>query len=141
MAHKIRKCIVDLTEYKYCPSCGDNPDETWRFIYCSENCRGIDKVLQGVVSGRLTELEAQEELKNYTVNINKMCKSTKNLLEKIYSVKPENKEGLETVVETEDVAVVKDAVTEEAKESVDTTEMITKSRGKRRKLAIIEEKD
>lgn len=133
MAH-IRKCIVDLTEYKYCPHCGDNPEETWRFIYCSENCRGIDKALQGFVSGRLNELEAQEELKNYTVDMNKVCKSTKDLLEKIYSVKPEVKEITEVIVETATVENVE----------VKTEEMLAEAnerpRGKRRKNAVIEEK-
>lgn len=137
MAH-IRKCIVDLTEYKYCPNCGDNPDETWRFIYCSENCHEVDKILQGFVAGRLTELEAQEKLKEYNIDINKTQKSVRSTLEKIYSVKPENEEKVEAVIETADAAV------EENKEADDlpkiTEEMITKSRGKRRKNAVIEEK-
>lgn len=39
-----RICFVDWTKYRYCPSCGGNPDETWRFLFCSENCRAIEKL-------------------------------------------------------------------------------------------------
>lgn len=137
MAHN-RKCIVDLTEYKYCPHCGDNPDETWRFIYCSENCRGIDKVMQGFVSGRLSELEAQEELKNYDVDMNKVCKSTKELLEKIYSVKA--KEEIEETIKEETKEDAESDVKSEEVPVLVLDEVVPKYKNKRKKPAVIEEK-
>ena len=39
-----RVCFVDGTPYHYCPGCGGNPEETWRFLYCSTNCMMIEKL-------------------------------------------------------------------------------------------------
>lgn len=40
-----RTCFVCRNQYKYCPTCGgDDPKETWRFLYCSENCREIEHI-------------------------------------------------------------------------------------------------
>lgn len=84
-----RTCIVDLKEYKYCPHCGGyDSNETWRFIYCSENCRRIDNVLQRYASGKISELEAQDEFEKLDMsNANNFHKVTKKTLDKIYSVK------------------------------------------------------
>lgn len=58
-----RICVVCGTHYKYCPSCGqDNPADTWRFIYCSENCRQIFKTVEQVKAGRMSNAQAVNEL-------------------------------------------------------------------------------
>ena len=60
-----RKCIVDAKQYNYCPHCKDNPNETWRFLFCSENCRDIYHVLELWVAKKLTSEQAREQLNNY----------------------------------------------------------------------------
>lgn len=58
-----RICVVCGTHYKYCPSCGqDNPNDTWRFIYCSENCRSIFKAVEQYKSKKVTREQAASEL-------------------------------------------------------------------------------
>ena len=58
-----RTCIVCGTHYKYCPSCGkDNPTETWRFIYCSENCRDVFKTVEQFKANKLTSVQAAKAL-------------------------------------------------------------------------------
>ncbi len=40
-----RTCFVCRNGYKYCPTCGgDDPKETWRFLFCSDNCRKIEHI-------------------------------------------------------------------------------------------------
>ena len=40
-----RTCFVCGNSYRYCPTCGgDDPKETWRFLYCSENCHEIEHI-------------------------------------------------------------------------------------------------
>lgn len=97
-----RTCIVDLKKYKYCPHCGGyNSEETWRFIYCCENCMHIDKVLQRYVSGEIDELKAQEELEKLDMsNVDNFHKMTKKMINKIYSVK--KKKITEVVSEKEE---------------------------------------
>lgn len=116
MAH--RKCIVDLTEYKYCPNCGDDANETWRFIYCSEKCRSIDKILQGYVAGNIDALAAQYSLNRIGFDIEKMDSTVKKTIEQIYSVKS--------------------PVVEEPTKI--TEETVDKIRGKRKKTNIADEK-
>ena len=61
---KIRSCIVDAQEYKFCPNCGDNADQKWRMIFCSDNCRAIKKVWDSYTAGKMTASEAKDELGN-----------------------------------------------------------------------------
>lgn len=110
-----RTCIVDLKKYKYCPHCGGyNSDETWRFIYCSENCKDIDKVLQNYKSGGLSALEAQEALSKLDMsNIDEFHKITRKTIDEIYSVQVVVEEE-PTVVDTVDETTVEET-TEEKK--------------------------
>ena len=60
-----RKCIVcpDKHHYKYCSNCsGYNSVETWRFLYCSENCREIYDIATKFVNGKLSGLDAKHKL-------------------------------------------------------------------------------
>ena len=66
-----RKCIVcpDKHHYKYCNNCGGyNSLETWRFIFCSENCKEIYKIASDFVNGELTGIEAKKELEKYDIS-------------------------------------------------------------------------
>ena len=60
-----RKCIVcpDKHHYKYCSNCsGYNSKETWRFLFCSQNCKEIYSIATDFVNGKLTGLEAKHKL-------------------------------------------------------------------------------
>lgn len=60
---KGRICIVDKTEYQYCPNCpGYNPSEKWRFVYCSDNCKKIYEACEGFRNGTKSALIAYGEL-------------------------------------------------------------------------------
>ena len=63
-----RKCIVcpDKHHYKYCSNCsGYNSKETWRFLYCSQNCKEIYSIATDFVNGKLTGLEAKHKLEKF----------------------------------------------------------------------------
>lgn len=68
MANK-RKCILCPThEYEYCGKC--KPQETiqtWRYIFDSENCRDIYKILENYVAKKVNALEAKQQLSNYVL--------------------------------------------------------------------------
>lgn len=60
---KIRHCIVDQTEYKYCPHCdGGNVYNAWRTIYCCENCMGVHHVYKEYKDGNITLEQAKRDL-------------------------------------------------------------------------------
>lgn len=58
-----RTCIVCSKKYKYCHRCGEyNPDETWRYMFCDENCRQIFKVCGAFSFNEISAYEARELL-------------------------------------------------------------------------------
>lgn len=60
---KERICLLDKKSYKYCPNCGgDSPSETWRNLYCSENCYKIATLWQKHRDKKITDLETKREL-------------------------------------------------------------------------------
>ena len=97
-----RKCIVcpDKHHYKYCSNCsGYNSKETWRFLYCSQNCREIYSIATDFVNGKLTGLEAKHKLEKLDLSD----------LEFYHSVIKKNIEDIlafEDVVEPEEKQVV-----------------------------------
>ena len=97
-----RKCIVcpDKHHYKYCSNCsGYNSKETWRFLYCSQNCKEIYSIATDFVNGKLTGLEAKHKLEKLDLSD----------LEFYHSVIKKNIEDIlafEDVVELEEKQVV-----------------------------------
>ena len=97
-----RKCIVcpDKHHYKYCSNCsGYNSKETWRFLYCSQNCREIYSIATDFVNGKLTGLDAKHKLEKLDLSD----------LEFYHSVIKKNIEDIlafEDVVEPEEKQVV-----------------------------------
>lgn len=65
-----RTCVVCQTKYHYCGNCSDthNPKETWRNIYCSENCMNIFDVLSAHAFGHITDAEANKKLKELDIS-------------------------------------------------------------------------
>lgn len=60
---KERTCLVCGKKYEYCPHCGQhNPHETWRFLFCSENCNKIDNVIASYRSKEISASEAKGKL-------------------------------------------------------------------------------
>lgn len=65
---KIRTCMVDRKQYTYCPKCGkDNPNETWRFLFCSDNCRQIYHVVEDYKKEKISISEANSKLNNFSI--------------------------------------------------------------------------
>lgn len=141
MAHE-RKCIVDLKEYKYCNKCGGyNANETWRFVFCSENCRGIYGVVEKFISGNISALEAQELLKNYDLSEkDHFHPHIKKRFEEIFAVKPEVKEIeiIPEVITKESIEETVEVVSEEKVEEVPVVEK-TYNRRKRKTTTEINE--
>ena len=56
-----RKCILCNKDYKYCGNCGnnENADETWRNIFCSENCKNIYNILSMQGNGHIDDKKAK----------------------------------------------------------------------------------
>lgn len=83
MAHE-RKCIIDNKIYEYCPRCGNNPNETWRFLYCSEDCRNADTIIKKFKANKISALEARNELSAYEFDKNNGTVYTTPLFAEIY---------------------------------------------------------
>lgn len=64
MSQGDRKCIVCGKEYKFCHNCGndDRKDETWRNIFCSENCKNIYNILSMQGNGHIDDGKAKDML-------------------------------------------------------------------------------
>ena len=94
MARDNKTCVMCNKAYKFCESCPSkyNVTETWRNIFCSENCREIYKIYDKIKAGQITDKNALKELKkwnlSYIQNINDPMKSVLTLLIKSNEVKP-----------------------------------------------------
>ena len=66
-----RECVVCGKKYNYCGNCNNNPkpDETWRYMYCSENCRGIFKTLSAKAFGHIDDNTAAVQLGNLDLSM------------------------------------------------------------------------
>ena len=88
-----RKCILCPShEYTYCGKCKPKEIvETWRFIFDSENCRDIYKILENYVAKKITALEARQQLDKYDLpNINDIQPILRKKLEDIYYITKDN---------------------------------------------------
>lgn len=88
-----RKCILCPShEYAYCGKCKPKEIvETWRFIFDSENCRDIYKILENYVAKKITALEARQQLDKYDLpNINDIQPILRKKLEDIYYITKDN---------------------------------------------------
>lgn len=98
---KDRKCIVcpDKHIYKYCSHCaGYNSKETWRYLYCSQNCRGIYNLATDFSRGNISGSDAKKELEKYDLSDLEFFNSTiKNEIKEILSVKEKEEIKVEFV--------------------------------------------
>lgn len=67
MLNDNKVCILCNTHYKYCEGCPSkyNVNETWRNIFCSEECRDIYSIYDLLKANKTTDAEAGKMLRKY----------------------------------------------------------------------------
>lgn len=82
-----RTCVVDKKKYIYCPPCGKgDPNETWRYIYCSEDCRELFHIASDWTAKKLSATAAKIRLDGINVPpLENLQSSLKKNLDEIYS--------------------------------------------------------
>lgn len=88
MESKKRMCIVCRKEYSFCPRCPQDASKPkWMFIYCSENCKKISRVMSDFENETITRDEALEQLSVLDLSRESFFENSyKASLEKIKSV-------------------------------------------------------
>ena len=82
-----RTCIVDGTKYEYCSHCGEfDSTETWRYLYCSQNCKAIYEICAAFATGKIDAIEARVKLNRCDLsNIDNFHKNIQKNIQDIYS--------------------------------------------------------
>lgn len=57
---KLRTCLVDRTQYHYCPRCSDEP--TWKFVFCCDTCLQIKLLMDKYENNHISAKEANDVL-------------------------------------------------------------------------------
>lgn len=130
MANK-RNCILCPShEYEYCGKCKpDKVVETWRFIFDSENCRDIYKVIENYVAKKVTALEARQQLEKYELpNFEDIQFSLRKNIEEIFELTKDDY-NKNTSVETIDNSIVDNSDKENISQEIE--EESTKPRRRR----------
>lgn len=95
----IKRCVCCEGTYKYCGHCNKNAkQESWKNLFCSENCRDIFRTLQDYVNGHLGIAEAKEKLLGLDLNINTTKQLNKNITEIMAYEVPQPKVVAEEVI-------------------------------------------
>lgn len=83
---KEKHCIVSpLHTYTYCPKC-DKQAETWRNLYCSENCRNIYHLLDDYKANKIDANNAKSKLEELNIpSISDLNEKLQPIVEKIYA--------------------------------------------------------
>ena len=96
MAEK-RKCMLCATEYKYCGHCrGDNPEETWRYLYDDLECVGLGEILYAYRGKEITKDVAKKQFEEHPQKLALICKNNSKTAEEIKAIvdfKEEKSEG------------------------------------------------
>lgn len=82
-----RRCCVCGKRYNFCIPCGKgNPNETWRYIYCSEDCREIFNIANEWTANKISATTAKIRLNGINVPpLNNLQPSLRKNLDEIYS--------------------------------------------------------
>lgn len=82
-----RTCCVCKKNYHFCPPCGKgDPYQTWRYIYCSEDCRELFNIASDWTAKKLSATEAKIKLDGINVPpLNNLQSSLRKNLDEIYS--------------------------------------------------------
>lgn len=64
MSRGDRKCLICQKAYRFCGNCAneENREDTWRNVFCSENCREIFNILSMQGNGHIESSEAKTKL-------------------------------------------------------------------------------
>ena len=64
MSRGDRKCLICQKAYRFCGHCAneEHREDTWRTIFCSENCREIFNILSMQGNGHIESSEAKSKL-------------------------------------------------------------------------------
>ena len=69
MAQDDRKCILCNSNYKFClNSTKYDRTETWRNLYCSENCRDLYFLYDKMKSGKIERKVAVKDIKKFDLS-------------------------------------------------------------------------
>lgn len=104
---RIRTCIIDGKKYKYCPRCAEYINEpSWKMIYCSDNCKDIDIIVNEYSFDHLTKDEAKEKLENCDLsNIENFNDEIKDAVKSIISdTSKKRRRKSEVAEETEEIS-------------------------------------
>lgn len=109
---KKRECIICGTKYKYCRNCSQyDPEETWRNLFCSENCKDIFNIASEHFDSKNTNVqEAYEKLSEK--DLSKKSQFNKHILAEIEKILSDgqSKISVEKTEESEDKDEVKKPV-------------------------------
>lgn len=96
-----RNCIICGKEYRYCPNCGaDNKDETWRYLYDSEECMNVFNILSRFKNGHIGKEEAKSQFKALKISRDKkFTAEIQKQIDDILKVEKAPKEEMQIVKE------------------------------------------
>ena len=99
-----RHCIVCGKEYVYCPNCGGgNKEETWRYLYDTEQCNEIFNVLSRYTNSRIDKNEAEKQLKALKVTKGmKFTTEIENQISEIFKAEKAQKDKEDAQIVKED---------------------------------------
>ena len=98
MINDNKTCVMCGKQYKYCENCPSkyNTTETWRNIFCSEECRELYQIYNGYKGGKITDKQAYKRLsKISTVYLNKIKEPMKSVFNLICGIESSADNGQE----------------------------------------------
>lgn len=67
-----RHCLICGKQYIYCPNCGGgNKEETWRYLYDSEDCMEVFNILSRYINKHIDKEEAKSQYKALKISKDK----------------------------------------------------------------------
>lgn len=140
MAHE-RICIVSPKHhYEYCAHCnGFQKTETWRYLFCGENCRGIFNTINEYLTKKYDIVEARRRLKTYDLTDKEFyADSTKRVINEILADEIENNEESSVEVLVQESLVEITELEIPAMDSVEEVVEIKPKRAKKKNIEVID---
>lgn len=82
---KLKTCKVCGKQYEYCNHCPSrNLIESWRNLYCSENCSDSFRVMGQYSAGKISATEAREKLESFGITPAKVREVHKAIVSEIF---------------------------------------------------------
>lgn len=82
-----RKCMVCGKKYNFCTICGKgNPYDTWKYIYCSEDCRKLFNIASDWTANKINATAAKIKLDEINIPpLENLHSSLRKNIDDIYS--------------------------------------------------------